>query len=128
MSEDTTTERAKLNFAFEDTSSQEVKDEINRKVEAISREVGFNARVAPSATVSDKTETQQHAIPRTDRRARTKTGRTYPFNTKIKPETYDTIAALSDRMTEQEGRYVSLAEVIEKAVALLDNRSENREA
>ena len=128
MSQEITTERAKLNFSFKDASSQEVKDEISRKVEAISREVGFNARVTPTPTASDTTDTQQHALPRTDRRARTKTGRTYPFNTKIKPETYDTIAALSDRMTEREGRYVSLAEVIEKAVALLDDRSNDGEA
>ncbi|WP_282610997.1 hypothetical protein [Pelagibius sp. Alg239-R121] len=53
-------------------------------------------------------------------RTRPKTGRTYPFNTKIKPETYDKICELADTATETEGRVVSMAEIIERAVHSLD--------
>ena len=121
MNDENTTERAKLYFSFDDTPKQAEKAEISRKVEEISQQAGFNSMVAPKLAREPVKAPAEPA--RLDRRARTRTGRTYPFNTKIKPETYDAITELSDRMSKEEGRYVSLAEVIEKAVELLDNKS-----
>ena len=115
MSTETTTERAKLDFSFDDELNNDEKTAISLKVEEISEQAGFKARVTPKIT----TDAVAADTPKLDRRARTRTGRTYPFNTKIKPETYDAIAALSDHMSQQEGRYVSLAEVIEKGIELL---------
>jgi hypothetical protein len=120
MDNENTTERAKLDFSFDDTPTQAKKDEISRKVEEISEQAGFKSRVSPKSVPEPEVSTNETA--RVDRRARTRTGRTYPFNTKIKPETYDVITAISDKMTQEEGRYVSLAEVIEKAIELLENK------
>ena len=55
-----------------------------------------------------------------DWRATTRTGRTYAFNTKIKLETYQKIGYLSDKLYEEQGRYVSLAEIIETAIDQLE--------
>lgn len=107
MSDNDTIDRAKLNFTFDDNHDEEEK-EIRKKIESISEEAGFNSR---SPLNKPKTETH-----RVDRRTRTRTGRTYPFNTKIKPETYDDIVKISDQLSISEDRYVSLAEVIEKSI------------
>lgn len=112
-----TPERAKLDFSFDENHLQE-KEEISRKVEQISEQAGFSSRTKPKP----HTPPENREPIKLDRRTRTKTGRTYPFNTKIKPETYEKIVSLSDKMTEEQGRYVSLAEIIEKAVEALENK------
>ena len=99
-------ERAKLNLNFDDDSSTPTRAEIDQKVKEISAEAGF---------VSKSPVLNQHTS--RPRRTRAKTGRTYPFNTKIKPETYDMICHLADTASEEEGRPVSLAEIIERAIA-----------
>ena len=109
-------DRAKLSLDFDDEEITEPpREEIDRKVKEISEKTGFVSQ-SPS---SRKTQ----AVPRRTRRARAKTGRTYPFNTKIKPETYDMICDLADRATEEEDRPVSLAEIIERSVAALSAQS-----
>jgi|688.fasta_scaffold961754_2 hypothetical protein len=105
-------ERAKLDFSFQDEES--VKEKIKEKIEKISLEAGFIARA--NNGVLDKKDKFENDSVKLDRRIRTKTGRTYPFNTKIKPEVYSQIVNLSDALSEREGRYVSLAEVIERAI------------
>nr|MBI1231075.1 hypothetical protein [Cytophagales bacterium] len=100
-------ERAKLSLNFdEDDVIVENRKEIDQKVREISERAGFVSKspISRSSVVSRA------------RRTRAKTGRTYPFNTKIKPETYDMICYLSDTASEEEGRPVSLAEIIERAV------------
>ncbi len=105
-------DRAKLSLDFdEDDVTEPSREEIDRKVREISEKSGFVSK-SPSATNSQSTL-------RRTRRSRAKTGRTYPFNTKIKPATYDLICDLADQATEQEGRPVSLAEIIERSVEAL---------
>lgn len=107
MSNNQTNDRAKLDLNFGEDDEVATKAEVSKKVEKISSEVGFNSRV------SDVTEEKPQ---RADRRLRSRTGRTHALTTKIKPETYDKISQMSDRLTEEEGRYVPLAEIIERAV------------
>lgn len=113
--------RARLSFDFDEEDDTQGKAFIDRKVEEISHQAGFTARRAPAPSVSVREdEPSQLARPR---RRRAKTGRTFPFNTKIKPEIYDQICALADQATTEEGRPVSLAEIIERAVEALDASS-----
>ena len=114
-------DRAKLSFDFDDDDVAEAKEQFSRKVEEISEEAGFTARRLPSRNTRTKEDGgQDSAKSARKRRHRAKTGRTYPFNTKIKEETYDQICRLADLATEKEGRPVSLAETIERAVDALE--------
>lgn len=78
------------------------------KIKEVSEKAGFPSREPAVKQVK----------PAKSWRARTrpKTGRTYPFNTKIKPETYKLICELADTTSEREGRVVSMAEIIERAI------------
>jgi len=115
-------DRARLSLDFDDDEEDmQAKEAMNRKIEKISEESGFVAR-APSrapAGLPKPAPGGTEAAPARVKRRRAKTGRTYPFNTKIKPETYDEICLLADTATEEEGRPVSLAEIIERAVEAL---------
>lgn len=107
-------ERAKLNLNF-DAPEEGVpmsRPEIEKRVRQISEEVGFTSRI--SKVESTQSEIARPSEPK--RRTRIKTGRTYPFNTKIKPETYELICQLSDEATEREQRPVSMAEIIERSL------------
>ena len=101
-------ERAKLNLNFDDEPVSPTRAEIDEKVREISEQSGF-VSTAPAVK-------SQPSAPK-PRRTRAKTGRTYPFNTKIKPETYDMICHLADTASEEEGRPVSLAEIIERSIS-----------
>ena len=48
-----------------------------------------------------------------------RTGRTHPVNTNIKPEYNDALMELVAQLSEREGRPVSKAEVLERAIELL---------
>ncbi len=97
-------DRARLSFDFEDEDDAEDKEQINRKIEEISEQAGFTSRRAPARSNGNIAGQGAEAItPVRDRRRRAKTGRTFPFNTKIKPEVYDKICELADKATEEEG-------------------------
>jgi len=110
-------DRAKLNLNFDgaEEGAPMTRPEIEQRVQQISEEAGFHRR-SPSATFP-KSELTLPDQPK--RRTRMKTGRTYPFNTKIKPETYELICRLSDEATEREQRPVSMAEIIERSLDAL---------
>ena len=114
-------DRAKLSFDFEDEDDTANKEQITRKIEEISEQSGFTARRAPARNNTNVTDQEADvAAARRPRRRRAKTGRTFPFNTKIKPEVYDKICELADMATEEEGRPVSLAEIIERSIEALE--------
>lgn len=117
-------ERAKLSLDFDslEEGAEMSRPEIDQRVKQISEESGFNSR-APIAE-SAKSEITLPDQPK--RRTRFKTGRTYPFNTKIKPETYDLICRLSDEATEREQRPVSMAEIIERSLEALKGEKSKR--
>src|SRR5690242_590977 len=96
--------RARLSFDPEDDEPENSPEATHRKIHEISDKAGFIARaprrvpakdVVPAITAPDVDEERP-------RRRRAKTGRTYPFNTKIRPETYDKICSLADEATEKE--------------------------
>lgn len=119
-----TEERARLSFDLDDELENE--ETIHERVQKISTESGFLARAAQisSDIKPPQASAKPEASPPPARRARYKTGRTYPFNTRIKPETYEAICNLADSATENEGRPVSMAEIIERAIDLLQEKSE----
>jgi hypothetical protein len=113
-------ERAKLSFELED-EEPEAKQVFEQKIETISEKAGFARRQAPKpARQEPKAQAAASAVEERPRRQRARTGRTYPFNTRIRPDTYDTICRLADQATATEGRPVSLAEIIERAIASLE--------
>ena len=116
MIENKVSDRAKLNFSFDEEENSK-KEEVKKKIEEISVKAGFNSK---SPIKINREETNGVSSEKIDRRARTRTGRTYAFNTKIKPETYQKIGYLSDKLSEEQGRYVSLAEIIERAIDQLE--------
>lgn len=119
-------ERQKLAFDIEEDAPMGPQEEV-RKIEEISEKAGFSARVAPVARKLDPAKVtapqKKPEVAVKPRRVRATTGRTYPFNTKIREETYDTICRLADEATRQEGRVVSLAEIVERGTALLEAQS-----
>jgi hypothetical protein len=94
-------------------------------VQEISDRAGFHATAQTKRTEPGK---GRGLLPVNDAdaarpsRTRAKTGRTHPFNTKIKPDTYDELCNLADSATREEGRPVSLAEILERAVDALKAR------
>ncbi|MGB4057583.1 MAG: hypothetical protein WBK77_05825 [Alphaproteobacteria bacterium] len=117
-------ERAKLNFDLGDDEDAKLsqKEIITKKVHEISEKSGFKAMSAPLVPLEKSpplARKSSQSTVRGDRRRRAKSGRTYPFNTKIKVETYDDICSLADAATVQENRPVSLAEIIERSVDAL---------
>ncbi len=94
-----------------DDFTPEEPPEVNKELlREVSSRAGFGAR-------DNKAPEKSPSVPM--RRARRATGRTYPFNTKLKPETYNLICNLSDEMSDEEDRPVSMAEVLERALAEL---------
>ena len=124
MSEVKPIERAKLNFDLDDDDAPVVaplpREVVTQKIEEVSQKSGF-------VTKSPKTAAQPSvAVPvpvsasaSRNGRKRASTGRTMPFNTRMRPERYDEICQLSDRFTAEEGRPVGMAEVLERAVDAL---------
>lgn len=100
-------------------------------LEKVSTAAGFN-RQAPAKDAkpikkspqptSVKTETAEKQTIEYTRRRRA-TGRTHPFNTKIRPETYDLICQFSDKFSDEEDRPVSMAEVLERALKALSEKT-----
>ncbi|MDD3020656.1 MAG: hypothetical protein PHX61_06710 [Alphaproteobacteria bacterium] len=126
--------RARLSFDLDDEEFsappvvEQPKDVIEKKVEEISKKSGFTATVSPKkmvpapVTIPPPASVQEISGETRKVRRRAKTGRTYPFNTKLKEETYNLICDLADQATEKEGRPVSLAEIIERSVDLLEKK------
>jgi hypothetical protein len=115
--------RVKLNLDFGDDDTPSIappKADVEKKIQEISERSGFRAMSAP-AKRTGVTEKAKKVIEEDMRpsRKRAKTGRTHPFNTKIKSITYDELCFLADSATQEEGRPVSLAEILERAVEAL---------
>ncbi len=120
-------ERAKLSFDLRDDEDAKLseKEAITQTVREISEKSGFKATATPSASPEKPpgpARKNSQSSARGDRRRRAKSGRTYPFNTKIKEETYNDICSLADAATARENRPVSLAEIIERSVDVLKNQ------
>jgi hypothetical protein len=113
--------RARLSFDLED-ETETSPEATHRKIEEISEKSGFTARAqkrAPTKAAAPAPAESDDSY-RRPRRHRGKTGRTFPFNTKIKPQTYDKICDLADKASEREGRPISFAEIIERAIDSLE--------
>jgi hypothetical protein len=113
--------RARLSFDLED-ETETSPEATHRKIEEISEKSGFTARAprrAPTRAAAPAPAESDDSYQR-PRRRRGKTGRTFPFNTKIKPQTYDKICDLADKASEREGRPISFAEIIERAIDSLE--------
>lgn len=127
--------RARLSFDLDDEEFspppvvEQPKEVIEKKVEEISKKSGFTATVSPKKVavapiiVPAPVQAQEMDGGARKVRRRAKTGRTYPFNTKLKEDTYNMICELADHATEKEGRPVSLAEIIERSIDLLEKKS-----
>lgn len=81
-------------------------------------------RSAAEASGFTSREPRRTKKPTVQKHRRPRTGRDYPFNTKIKPQCYELLSRLSYELTEEEGRVVSMAEVLERA---LDEFAQTRE-
>jgi hypothetical protein len=123
--------RARLSFDLDEddflpSAVEPSKELVEKKVQEISKKSGFTATVAPkevpASIVVPPVAVMQTTPDFKKIRRRAKTGRTYPFNTKLKEETYESICTLADSLTEKEGRPVSLAEVIERSIDLLKKK------
>ena len=123
MTSDNTTAtalRPKLNFSFED-EVPETQEAIVAKVEAISEKAGFTARPARSVQKAKTAPETNITTPAVKNRRRWN-GATRPeaFNTKLREGYHQRIIALADLASEQEGRMVTLAEIIERATEMLE--------
>lgn len=113
-------ERAVISLDLGDlgTSAADTPAPDPEKIEQLSVDSGFGARAKPKTTEQPPAKTTRATKPATakpkDRRRRS--GRTHPFNTKIKPEAHQQLVEIADRLSDQEGRVVTMAEVIEKAL------------
>ena len=118
-------QRAKLNFDLEDDDSVVAplsREIVTKKIEEVSQKAGFLAKSPKVKEQQKKTQTLPEPIPsHLHRRARKRasTGRTMPFNTRMRPERYDEICEFSDRYSEEEGRPIGMAEVLERAMDAL---------
>ena len=115
--------RVKLDLDFGDDDAPAItapKADVEKKIQEISEKSGFRAMSSPAkkVTVAEKPKKVTDEEMRPSRK-RAKTGRTHPFNTKIKMMTYDELCFFADSFTQEEGRPVSLAEVLERAVEAL---------
>lgn len=118
--------RAKLNLDFGEDDAPSIptpKADVEKKVQEIGEKTGFSATSTPvrRIPIGEKVKKTVEEAKRPSRK-RAKTGRTHPFNTKIKIETYDELCMIADSATQEEGRPVSLAEVLERAVEALKNQ------
>ena len=111
-------DRAKLSFDLDEEDPEISPEATQRKLQEISEKSGFIARAPRRAKEQDTAKAPDDPKERRPGR-RTKTGRTFPFNTKIKPETYDQIRSLADEATDKEGRPVTFAEIIERGLDAL---------
>ncbi len=117
-------ERAKLSFGLDDEEPEQLsRSEHVKKVEEVAKKSGF---LTKSPMAKEQMNTPAPILSplsdaRTGRKRHT-TGRTRPFNTKLRDETFDKINAFSDQFTEQDGRPVGQAEVIERALAALEEK------
>lgn len=124
MSEEKTgTVRQKLSFDLEDDyvdQKEPSPEEVKRKARKIGEEAGFTAAVSNKGSNENSIQESGTAPVR---RTRARTGRTHAFNTRIKPETYNDICTLADEATQHEDRPVSLAEIIERGIDALKEKS-----
>ena len=81
---------------------------------------GETETVEPAVALSTKPKpTKKPATTAGTERPWRRTGRTHPVNTNIKPEYNDALMELVALLSEREGRPVSKAEVLERAIELL---------
>lgn len=124
MSEVKPLERAKLNFDLEDDDAPVAaplpREIVTQKIEEVSQKAGFVTKSPKTGVQPRVAVSAPDPVPsaRTGRK-RASTGRTMPFNTRMRPERYDEICQLSDRFTTEEGRPVGMAEVLERALDAL---------
>jgi hypothetical protein len=111
--------RQKLSFDFDD-DQPEVDQNIHQKIEEISERVGFKSR-SPQYKPREQSLIVANDKP-IQRRHRRKTGRTLPFSTKMREDTYAKICFMADIATENEGRPVTLSEILERSIDLLESK------
>lgn len=124
MSEVKPIERAKLNFDLDDDDAPVVaplpREVVTQKIEEVSQKSGFVTKSPKTGGQPVGAVSVPDAMPSSrNGRKRASTGRTMPFNTRMRPERYDEICQLSDRFTAEEGRPVGMAEVLERALDAL---------
>lgn len=111
-------ERSKLSFDLdEDSPAPITRKDVTKKVEEISKQSGFMAKSPKASQAPANAPEPQPQYPTGRKRA--STGRTTPFNTKLRPERFEEICQLQDRFTAEEGRPVGMAEVLERALDAL---------
>lgn len=113
--QDDSEERTKLSLDLSDLDSVPASEIEPKKLIAVSEAAGFSKREA-APKIDSPPPGAKPTKPIVKQRKRRTTGRTYPFNTKIKPEAYEQLVNLSDQLSEDEGRPVSMAEVLERAL------------
>lgn len=113
-------ERAKLSFGLDDDEPVPIsRSEHIEKVKEVTKKAGFLAK-SPMAREQVNTPAATPEVRHT--RKRHSTGRTMSFNTKLRPDTYEKINDFSDHFSAEEGRPVGQAEVIERAMAALEEK------
>lgn len=115
--------RARLDLNIDDLPPPRQKPQLSKEAKlAAGAAAGFNdddeqlatiPAVAPTPKRKPKNKTTSTAG--TERPWR-RTGRTHPVNTNIKPEYNEALMTLVVEMSEREGRPVSKAEVLERAI------------
>ena len=110
-------ERAKIQLGGLVKKQSAAKPPAPEDVRRLAEVTGFTGNAVQSSPEQKAAVTENHSVVK-PRRRRRPTGRTYPFNTKLKPETYNLICELSDEMSDEQGRPISMAEVLEQALAL----------
>ncbi|MAZ78127.1 MAG: hypothetical protein CMF39_05560 [Legionellaceae bacterium] len=113
--------RAKLSLDIGGLDTTPAEEIDPSKLEAVSEAAGFTKRetapkIVKPETAAKPVEPKPATKPKVKQRKRRTTGRTYPFNTKIKPEAYQQLGDIADDLSEEEGRVVSMAEVLENAL------------
>ncbi|PZQ43545.1 MAG: hypothetical protein DI551_11940 [Micavibrio aeruginosavorus] len=113
-------ERAKLSFGLDDDEPAPIsRNEHVEKVKEVTKKAGF---LAKSPMAKEQVNTPAPVPEVRQGRKRHSTGRTVGFNTKLRPDTFEKINAFSDQFTGEEGRPVGQAEVIERAMAALEEK------
>lgn len=122
MSSEVKNERVKMNLDFLSDEVPMSNDVIVAKAMEVGEKTGFTQAAPRREPIAQKPVIRKAPVrveePK-QRRHRAKTGRTYAFNTKIRETSYDDLCLLADAYTAEEGRIVSMAEVFERAIALL---------
>ena len=114
--------RQRLSFDFDDDTELLDKEEVKRKIEDISEKAGFVSRAPKKREIDAQTQVSNTENAVRQRGFRARTGRTFSFGTKLREETYLKICALSDKASEDERRPVTIAEILERSIELLEKK------